>query len=328
MTLIGMSTVLAIYIGGQEVIAGSLTIGYIVEFILYISKLTWPVTSLGWITSLIQRAAASQERINEFLNTKTEIKSDKNIDHKVEGNIEFKNVSYQYPESGIDAINNFSLKIEKGESIGIVGSTGSGKSSIANALCRLFDVNKGHILIDDIDIKDLNINNFRDQIGYVPQDVFLFSETIKNNIAFGNSAHITEEKIIEAAKNADVYQNIMDFKEGFETKIGERGIMLSGGQKQRISIARAIIREPKILIFDDCLSAVDTQTENEILNNLKTIMKDKTSIIISHRVSSVKIADKIVLIDNGKVIEQGDHNELINLKGQYYSLYQKQIAGE
>ena len=330
MFLIGLSTVLAVYVGGIEVMSteSNLTIGNIVEFILYISKLTWPVTSLGWITSIIQRAAASQQRINEFLEIKTDIVSDKNITTKVQGNVDFKNVHFTYPESGIEAIKNISFSIKKGESIGIVGNTGSGKSSLANALCRLFDVSEGEILIDGINLKDLDINNFRSQIGYVPQDVFLFSDTIKNNIAFGNSKHNKSEKIEQAAKDAGVYQNIIEFSEGFNTKIGERGITLSGGQKQRISIARAIIREPRIMIFDDCLSAVDTQTENEILNNLKRIMKDRTSIIISHRVSSVKIADKIILLDDAQIIEQGSHNELMMLKGKYFELYEKQSMVE
>ena len=325
MTLIGMSTVLAIYVGGQEVIAGTLTVGYIVEFILYITKLTWPVTSLGWITSIIQRAAASQERINEFLKTKTKIFSEENDEIDIEGNISFENVSYTFPESGITAVKDFNLEIKKGESIGIIGATGSGKSSIANALCRLFDVDKGQILIDGKNIKSLNLNDYRGQIGYVPQDVFLFSDTIKNNIAFGNADKMADSDIENAAKNAGVYQNIIDFKDGFDTKIGERGVMLSGGQKQRISIARAIIRKPKLLIFDDCLSAVDTQTENEILGNLKAIMKDKTSIVVSHRVSSVKIADKIIYIEDGTIKEQGSHEELITKKGHYYDLFQKQL---
>ena len=328
MTLIGMSTVLAIFIGGMEIIDGKLTLGHIVEFILYITKLTWPVASLGWITSLVQRAAASQERINEFLNTKTDIVSTQNLEKEIEGNIAFTNASFEYPESKIKAINNFSLTISKGESIGIVGSTGSGKSSIANALCRLFDLQEGSLKIDDVDIKDYNIHHLRGQIGYVPQDVFLFSDTIRNNIAFGNSKFASIEEIEQAAKDAGVYENIIDFKEGFNTKIGERGITLSGGQKQRVSIARALIRKPKILIFDDCLSAVDTQTENEILGNLKRVMKDKTSIIISHRVSSVKIADKIVLIEDGTIIEQGSHDELMALKGKYFELYEKQTVGE
>ena len=326
MFLIGLSTVFAIYYGGLEVMktGSNLSVGNIVEFIMYVAKLTWPVTSLGWITSIIQRAAASQERINEFLLTKTDINSDKNIDKDLEGKIEFKNVSFIYPESGIEALKNISFTINKGESIGIVGNTGSGKSTLANAICRLFDVSEGEILIDNVDIKEFNINNYRGQLGYVPQDVFLFSDTLRNNIAFGNSKYLEGNKIEQAAKDAGVYDNIMDFEKGFETKIGERGITLSGGQKQRMSIARAIIREPKIMIFDDCLSAVDTQTENEILGNLKRIMKDKTSIIISHRVSSVKIADKIILLDDSKIVEQGTHQELINLKGKYFELIQKQ----
>ena len=330
MFLIGLSTVLAVYIGGTLVMKSdsNLSIGNIVEFLLYISKLTWPVTSLGWITSIIQRAAASQKRINEFLLTKTDIVSDENIKHEFNGNIEFNEVSFTYPESGIEAIKDISFSLKKGESVGIVGNTGSGKSSLANAICRLFDVSKGEILIDGISIKELDINYFRSQIGYVPQDVFLFSDTIKNNIAFGNSKHIEGDKIEQAAKDAGVYNNIINFPEGFETKVGERGITLSGGQKQRVSIARAIIRDPKIMVFDDCLSAVDTQTENEILGNLKRIMAGRTSIIISHRVSSVKIADKIILLDDGKLIEQGTHKDLMKLKGKYFELYEKQSTAE
>lgn len=328
MSLIGLSVVLAIYVGGQEVIAGNLTIGNIVEFILYVTVLTWPVTSLGWITSLIQRAAASQQRINEFLNTKTTLVSDKNIEKEIKGTLVFDHVTYTYPESGITAIKDFSLEVKEGESIGIVGATGSGKSSIANAICRLFDPTSGDIQVDDISLKDYDLSCLRSQMGVVPQDVFLFSDTIRNNIAFGNSTRTGDGQIEQAAKDAGVYKNIIAFKEGFETRIGERGITLSGGQKQRVSIARAIIREPKILIFDDCLSAVDTETENEILGNMKRIMQGKTSIVISHRVSSVKIVDRIVVIDDGQMVEQGSHDELMAQKGKYFELWEKQMEVE
>ena len=324
MTLIGISIIITVYVGALEVFEGNLSIGNIAEFLIYVYLLTWPVTALGWITSIIQRASASQKRINEFLEEKSDIILSDNKKINLKGKIEFKNVFYKYSDTKIEAMNNVSFIINPGESLGIIGSTGSGKSTIANSILRLFDTDKGKILIDNNDIKKLDIVHFRKQIGYVPQDVFLFSDTIENNILFG-----TENKsfdlVREAAKNADLMRNINSFPEKFKTKIGERGITLSGGQKQRVSIARAIIKEPKILILDDCLSAVDTKTENVILENMKKIMINRTSIIVSHRISSVKLAKKIIVIDSGKIIEQGDHKSLLEKKGIYFGLYKQQL---
>ena len=327
MTLIGLSIMITVYVGSIEVFDGNLTIGNIAEFLIYVYLLTWPVTALGWITSIVQRASASQRRINEFLDEKTSIISlaKKNID--IKGSVEFKNVSFKYQDTGINGMSDVSFKLNAGDSLGIIGSTGSGKSTIANSILRLFDIDSGKILIDNIDIKKLDISYYRRQIGYVPQDVFLFSDTIENNILFGSEDN-DFEKVKKATENSGLTRNIESFPNKFKTKIGERGITLSGGQKQRISIARAIIKEPKILILDDCLSAVDTKTENIILENLKDIMKDKTSIIISHRISSVKLAKKIIVIENGKVIEQGDHASLLKVKKSYYKLFQQQMESE
>ena len=326
-TLIGLSIIITVYIGATEVFEGNLSIGNIAEFLIYVYLLTWPVTALGWITSIIQRASASQRRINEFLEQKTDILSNKKEKIDLLGKIEFKNVSFRYPDTNIHGMKDISFKINPGESLGIIGATGSGKSTISNSIMRLFDVDNGKILFDDTDIKNLDIQHFRRQIGYVPQDVFLFSDTITNNILFG-SENKNYGNVKDAAVNADLMRNINSFPEKFETKIGERGITLSGGQKQRISIARAIIKEPKILILDDCLSAVDTKTENIILENLKKIMLDKTSIIISHRISSVKLAKKIIVIDDGKIIETGNHKNLIDKKGYYFDLYNQQLEKE
>lgn len=325
--LIGMSTVICVYVGGQEIIAGKITAGNITEFIMYVFMLTWPLTALGWTSGQIQRAAASQKRINEFLKIKTDIVSTENKKPELKGKISFQNVSFIYPDTGIEALKNVTFDINEGESVAIIGSTGSGKSTIANLLLRMYDVSDGKILYDGIEIQTLDISHFRNQMAYVPQDVFLFSETIKNNIQFGING-ISDEKIYESARKAVIYDNIMDFEEGFETKIGERGITLSGGQKQRISIARAIIRNPKILVLDDCLSAVDTNTENAILNNLKEIMKDKTTFLISHRVSNARLADKIIVLDEGRIVEQGTHEELLNSAGMYRDLFEKQSYSE
>jgi ATP-binding cassette, subfamily B, multidrug efflux pump len=325
--LIGISTVLVVFIGGREVMAGRLTPGNITEFIMYVYILTWPVTALGWTTSQIQRAAASQQRINEFLAIKSEIKSVKNLITKIDGEVEFKNVCFTYPDSGIVALQNFNLKIKAGESVAILGTTGSGKSTIANLLCRMYDVESGLITIDNEPIANYHVNYLREQIGYVPQDVFLFSDSISNNIKFGKN-EMSKSHIDTAAKNADLYDNVVEFSNGFDTMLGERGITLSGGQKQRLSIARAIAREPNILILDDCLSAVDTKTENAILNNLAKIMKGRTTLIISHRVSSAKLAKHILMLDKGAVVEQGSHDELIHLNGTYKELYDKQLTLE
>jgi len=325
--LIGLSTILTIYIGGIQVMNGSITAGNIAEFIIYINQLTFPVTMLGWVTSLIQRAAASQQRINEFLDIPSDIQSTHTEEKILNGNIRFNNVSFTYPDTGIQALKNVSFEIKNGEFVAIIGKTGSGKSTLANLIMRMYDVENGSIDIDGNNLKSLNLKNYRGQIGFVPQEVFLFSDTIKNNIAFGLDA-VTDEEVYEASKNASVYKNIIDFEEKFETMLGERGITLSGGQKQRVSIARALIKSPRILIFDDCLSAVDTKTEEEILQNLGKIMNGKTSILIAHRISTIKNADKILVLDNGEIIEQGTHNELLSLNGSYTELYNNQLLEE
>ena len=325
--LVGLSTIITVYIGGVEVINGNISSGNIAEFIVYVNQLTFPVMSLGWVTSLIQRAAASQKRINEFLNTNPEINSVSGEKTDLQGNVTFKNVSFKYPDTGIQAIKNISFEVKNGEFLAIIGRTGSGKSTIANLLMRMYDADNGQILLDGKAIGRLDIQHFRQQIGFVPQEVFLFSETIYNNIAFGMT-EAQPGKVEMAAKNAAVFENIMEFDKGFQTLIGERGITLSGGQKQRLSIARAIIKEPQILIFDDCLSAVDTRTEEEILGNLSNLMKNKTSILIAHRVSTIKIADRILVMDSGEIIEQGTHDELMALKGSYYDLFEKQLLEE
>lgn len=325
--LIGLSTILTIYIGGIQVMNGSITAGNIAEFIIYINQLTFPVTMLGWVTSLIQRAAASQKRINEFLDIPSDIQSKETSERTLSGNIKFDKVSFTYPDTGIEALKEVSFEINSGEFVAIIGKTGSGKSTLANLIMRMYDVENGAIDIDGKNIKGLNLKDYRSQIGFVPQEVFLFSDTIKNNIAFGLDT-VTDEEVYTAAKNASVYNNIIDFEEKFETMLGERGITLSGGQKQRVSIARALIKSPKILIFDDCLSAVDTKTEEEILQNLGKIMAGKTSILIAHRISTIKNADKILVLDEGKIIEQGTHNELLKLNGNYTELYNNQLLEE
>ncbi len=328
MALVGISTIITVYVGGIKVIQGEIGYGVIAEFILYVNILTWPVTSLGWVTSIVQRAAASQTRINEFLDIKNDIVSLNNLEADIQGRIKVENLSFNYPESGIQALDQVSFEIKAGQTLGIIGTTGSGKSTIANLLMRMYDPSSGRIEIDGHDIRNYNISALRKQIGFVPQDVFLFSDTIANNIAFGLD-NLDTNLIERAAKDADVYQNIVDFPKGFETMLGERGITLSGGQKQRVSIARAIAKEPKILILDDCLSAVDTKTENSILTALRSIMENRTSVIISHRVSSAKLADHIIVLDDGRIIERGDHDSLMNQKGVYADLYEKQTqSGE
>jgi ATP-binding cassette subfamily B protein len=327
MGLIGVSTLLTVYAGSTEVINGNLTFGNIAEFIIYVNLLTWPVTSLGWTTSLVQRAEASQKRINEFLKTKTNITTEKNLEKSIDGKIEFRNVDFTYPDTGIRALRNVSFVVNPGESLAIIGTTGSGKSTVASLVSRMYDAREGHVFIDDTPIDEYNLTNLRSQIGYVPQDVFLFSDTIFNNIGFGFKEP-DKEKVAQAARDADVYENIMSFPGGFETRVGERGITLSGGQKQRVSIARAIVREPKILMLDDALSAVDTRTENNILNSLKRIMRGRTTLIISHRVSSAKLANKIIVLVDGSVVEQGTHESLLDKKGYYFDLYEKQTQTE
>ncbi|SMO67514.1 ABC transporter ATP-binding protein [Solitalea koreensis] len=325
--LVGISVILTVYIGGVEVKSGNITPGNIAEFIVYINQLTFPMMSLGWVTSLIQRASASQKRINDFMHTRPEIVSTENLKIKIQGRIEFRNVNFTYPDTGIQALKNISFTAEQGEFVAIIGRTGSGKSTIANLIARMYDATAGELLIDNRNIRNYTTESLRSAMGFVPQEVFLFSDKISNNIAFGVD-RFEKEEVYEAARNAVVYDNIMAFPKGFETTIGERGITLSGGQKQRVSIARAIIKKPQIIIFDDCLSAVDTKTEEEILSNLGKVMIGKTSIIISHRVSTIKNATKILVLDKGEIIETGTHEQLIEKKGTYFDLYEKQLLEE
>ena len=325
--LVGLSNIITMYIGGIEVMKGNITTGNIAEFIVYLNMLTIPVISLGWVTSLIQRAAASQKRINEFLHEKPEIISPNVPAKTISGNIEFKNVTFTYPETGITALKGVSFVARPGEMVAIIGRTGSGKSTIANLIMRMYDCTGGEVLVDGQPVNELNLRGYRAQIGFVPQEVFLFSDTIANNIAF--SADVLDmPRVEQAARDAAVYSNIAELEKGFETLIGERGITLSGGQKQRVSIARAIVKDPQVLIFDDCLSAVDTRTEEEILSNLGRNMEGKTSIIIAHRISTIKNADKILVMDKGEIIEQGNHDYLMDKRGAYFDLYEKQLLEE
>nr|WP_298993555.1 ABC transporter ATP-binding protein [uncultured Polaribacter sp.] len=322
--LIGISNLIVIYVGGMQYINNEIKIGVVLEFLLYVNILTWPVAVVGWVTSMIQQAEASQARINEFLDEKPEISNTNLNASEINGKVEFKNVSFTYDDTNITALKNINLIVESGETLAILGKTGSGKSTIIELVARLYDTTEGEIFLDDISIEKVNLNDLRNQIGFVPQDPFLFSDSIGNNIKFGKQ-DATEEEIITAAKNADVHKNIVEFSKGYETVLGERGVTLSGGQKQRVSIARAIIKNPKILIFDDCLSAVDTETEEKILSNLERVSKSKTTFIISHRVSSAKNADKIIVLDDGKIIQQGTHNQLVNQEGYYKDLYEQQL---
>ena len=324
--LIGTSNLLVIYIGGMQYINGEIeSIGTIAEFIIYVNMLTWPVATVGWVTSIVQQAEASQKRINEFLKIEPEIKNKVEKHTEITGDINFKNVSYTYDDTNINALKNISFNIKEGETLAILGKTGSGKSTILDLIGRLYDIDNGSITINNTEIRNLNLTDLRNSIGYVPQDAFLFSDTIETNIKFGKQ-NATEDDVIEAAKNAQVHDNIIKFNKGYNTVLGERGITLSGGQKQRVSIARAIIKSPKILLLDDCLSAVDTETEEKILKNLSDITKGKTSIIVSHRVSSAKNADKIIVLDDGEIVQEGSHESLINVDGYYKHLYLKQLS--
>lgn len=324
--LIGLSNIIVIYIGGKQYIDGEIeSLGVIAKFIIYVNLLTWPVATVGLVTSTVQQAEASQKRINEFLKQEPTIKNTNPEPSIIAGNIEFDKVSFIYPDTNIQALDQVSFTLHQGETMAIIGKTGSGKSTILDLIGRLYDVTSGQIKIDDTPIEQLNLTSLRDQIGYVPQDAFLFSDTIKNNIMFGKE-DATDEEVVAAAKNADVHKNITNFHRGYDTILGERGLTLSGGQKQRISIARAIIKAPQILLFDDCLSAVDTETEEKILKNLKNITKDKTTIIVSHRVSSAKDADKIIVLDQGRIVQSGTHESLIDRDGYYKTLYIKQLT--
>lgn len=322
--LIGISNLIVIYVGGNQYINGEIQIGTVVEFTLYVNILTWPVAVVGWVTSMVQQAEASQSRINEFLKETPEITNSSDKVEDIQGKIAFHNVVFTYDDTNITALKNVSFEIEPGQTLAILGKTGSGKSTIAELISRMYDITEGKVFIDSTPIANLNLDNLREQIGYVPQDPFLFSDTIENNIKFGKE-DATLEDIEQAAKNAVVHDNIVEFAKGYDTILGERGVTLSGGQKQRVSIARAIIKNPKILIFDDCLSAVDTETEERILSNLEKVSTNKTTIIISHRVSSAKNADKIIVLDDGQIIQQGAHETLVNTEGYYQELYQQQL---
>src|SRR5690625_617416 len=324
--LIGGSNVLVIFIGGKQLINGQIeSVGTIVEFLLYVNMLTWPVTSVGWITTLIQQAEASQKRINEFLEVQPEIYNKSETRHQISGKIEFKNVSFTYDDTNITALRDISFTLHPGQTLAVLGKTGSGKSTLLELIGRLYDIEEGQLLIDDIPIDQIHLEDLRNAIGYVPQDAFLFSDSIIENIKFGR-AEATKTERIQAAKNATINSNIINFQNEYETVLGESGLTLSGGQKQRVSIARALVLDPEILLFDDSLSAVDTETEEEILQNLKKISANKTTIMVSHRISTIKNADKIIVLENGKIIEKGNHDSLVNNGGYYQELYEKQLS--
>ena len=327
MLLVGVSTILTVYVGGLQVVKGTITPGNIAEFVIYVNMLTWPVTAIGWIASLIQQAAASQKRINEFLETKPAIVSPAVKAKGIKGNIRFDKVTFVYPDTGIKALENVSFALKPGEKMAIIGRTGSGKTTIADLLLRMYDVSEGKILIDGEDIRQKDLYNLRQKIGYVPQDVFLFSNTISKNVAFGKK-DATQAEIEQFAKYAAVYEDIKGLSEGFDTLVGERGITLSGGQKQRVSIARALIKQPDIIVLDDCLSAVDTNTEAQILGYFNESLQDKTTIIITHRIYAHLRFDKIIVLDEGKIVEVGNHEALLANKGYYFDLYEKQRMEE
>lgn len=327
--LIGLSTLLTVYVGGREVMAGKLNPGVIGEFIVYVTMLTWPVASVGWVSSMVQQAAASQDRINEFLNMKPEISNSEQAQKpEVNGHIIFKDVTFTYPDTGIQALKHLSFETKPGQIIGITGRTGSGKSTIAALLGRLYDTESGSIIIDGVDIKKMDISHLRRSIGYVPQEIILFSDSISENIAFGTHRKTNAEDWETAARQAGVLQNILDFKEKFDTKIGERGVKLSGGQKQRISIARALINDPPILVFDDCLSAVDAETEENILMHIMDVSKGKTTFLISHKVSTLKKCDQILVLDHGSTVETGTHQQLLASDGYYARIAKLQSEPE
>lgn len=322
--LIGLSNIVVIYIGGKQYINGQIDLGTVVEFLFYVNMLSWPVASVGWITSMVQRAEASQKRINEFLNTQPNITSSSKAPFEARGHIAFQNLSFRFPETGIQALNNLSFELKQGESLAIMGNTGSGKTTILDLIGRLYDPDKGRVLIDGKNIKEVNLTELRNAIGYVPQDAFLFSESIEDNIRFGKQ-DATQEEIETAAKNASVHDNILNLKNEYQTILGERGITLSGGQKQRVSIARALIKQPKILLLDDSLSAVDTETEERILHHITKALTGITTIIVCHRISTAMKADRVIVLEKGKMLQEGTHNELLNKEGYYKDLYTKQL---
>jgi len=322
--LVSLSTLLTIYIGGTLVIKGEITPGNIAEFVIYINYLTWPITSIGWIASIVQQAEASQGRINTILDVKPKIQNKKDSKGRLKGSIEFQNVSFTYPDTGVEAVKNVSFKIEKGEKLAILGRTASGKSTFADLLLRFYDVTEGRILIDGVDIKEIDLHNLRCKLGYVPQNVFLFSDSIENNIKFGKQS-ASESEVKLSAEKAAIKKDISELSEGFKTTIGERGVTLSGGQKQRLSIARALIKDPDVIILDDCLSALDANTEHIILDYLDETLSDKTAIIITHRISTLIHFDKILVLEEGRVIEEGTHDQLMTNNGYYHQIIKKQF---
>jgi ATP-binding cassette subfamily B multidrug efflux pump len=326
--MIGLSVILTIFVGGMQVIKGNITVGNLAEFVIYVNMLTFPFFSIGWVASMIQRAAASQQRINEFLQVQPVIKDAPQAQAvKIDGAIRFEHVTFTYPHTGITAIKDFNLDIQPGQKVAVIGRTGSGKSTMAQLLIRMYDPQEGRILLDGHDIREITLESLRSQISYVPQDVFLFSDSITNNIRFGTP--VSDLEVVQtAARQASVEKDILNFKEGFDTMIGERGVTLSGGQKQRISIARALIKNPDILVFDDCLSAVDARTEKEIIGNLYAYLKDKTAIIITHRIFALFEFDKIIVMDEGRIVEEGTHENLLSSNGYYAELYARQQSGE
>ena len=323
--LIGISNVIVVYIGGNQYMKGEIELGVLAEFIIYVNMLTWPVAIVGWVSSMVQQAEASQGRINEFLKQEPQIINHTEENHQISGHIVFDKVSFTYPDTKIKALNEVSFKVAPGETLAIIGHTGSGKSTLLELIARLYDVDSGTYTMDGLAAKSINLNDLRNAIGYVPQDAFLFSESILDNIKFGK-ADATQEEIESAAKRSVVHENIINFKDGYHTVLGERGITLSGGQKQRVSIARALIKDAQILLLDDCLSAVDTETEEAILHHLLEYSQNKTTIIVSHRVSTVKNADRILVLDHGAVIQEGSHDELLKAHGYYKELYEKQLV--